>query len=34
MAWGALEARQRCLQEMILNIRAFESGTPRNCVNS
>ena len=33
-AWGALEARQRCLQEMILNIRAFESGTPRNCVNS
>ena len=33
MAWGALEARQRCLQEMILNIRAFENGTPRNCVN-
>ena len=34
MAWGALEARQRCLNEMILNIRAFESGAPRNCVNS
>ena len=34
MAWGALEARERCLREMILNIRAFENGTPRNCVNS
>lgn len=33
MAWGALEARQRCLREMIRNIRAFESGTPRNCVD-
>ena len=33
MAWGALEARERCLREMILNIRAFENGTPRNCVN-
>ena len=33
MAWGAYEARARCLEEIVLNIRAFQAGTPRNCVN-
>ena len=33
MAWGALEARVRCLDEIVLNIRAFQSGTPRSVVN-
>ena len=30
MAWGALEARQRCLNEIVLNIKAFYSGEHRN----
>lgn len=29
MAWGSVEARERCLREMILNIRAFERGEKR-----
>lgn len=29
MAWGAFEARERCLAEMIENIRAFERGERR-----
>ena len=34
MAWGAYEARCRCLQEMILNIRAFLKGERRCRVES
>ncbi len=30
MSWGALEARQRCLAEMMENIRAFTVGERRN----
>jgi glycerate dehydrogenase len=30
MAWGALEARQRCIHEMAENIKAFENGIARN----
>lgn len=30
MAWGALEARQRCINEMAENIRAFQVGEDRN----
>lgn len=30
MAWGAFEARERCLNEIILNIRAFLNGDRRN----
>ena len=33
MAWGAYEARVRCLDEMILNIRAFVNGERRNRVD-
>lgn len=33
MAWGAYEARVRCLDEMIANIRAFYAGNPRNVVS-
>lgn len=33
MAWGALEARERCVREMAENIRAFLRGEPRNVVN-
>ena len=33
MAWGSVEARQRCLQEIILNIKVFQSGVLRSCVN-
>ena len=29
MAWGAVEARERCLREMILNIKAFRAGERR-----
>ena len=29
MAWGALETRQRCLQEIMENIRAFTRGEKR-----
>lgn len=30
MAWGAVEARQRCINEMAENIRAFACGDSRN----
>ena len=33
MSWGAYEARARCLQEMILNMRAFFAGEMRNRVD-
>ena len=33
MAWGAYEARERCLREIVENIRAFQNGKMRNCVN-
>lgn len=32
MAWGSYEARNRCLNEIIENIRAFKSGVRRNAV--
>lgn len=32
MAWGAVEARQRALDEMAMNIRAFSKGEERNRV--
>ncbi len=32
MAWGALETRQRCLREIMENIRAFQKGEKRNRV--
>lgn len=33
MAWGAIEARSRCLDEIILNITAFLKGETRNRVD-
>lgn len=30
MAWGAFESRQRCMEEIVLNIKAFNSGEKRN----
>ena len=30
MAWGSYEARTRCLDEVILNIKAFNNGDTRN----
>ena len=33
MAWGACEARERCIREIVMNIRAFREGKLRNCVN-
>lgn len=33
MAWGAYEARVRCIREIAENIRAYKAGKPRNCVN-
>lgn len=33
MSWGAYEARARCLEEMILNMRAFFAGEERNRVD-
>lgn len=30
MAWGAYESRQRCMNEIILNIKAFNMGEKRN----
>jgi len=30
MAWGAYESRQRCMSEIILNIKAFYNGEKRN----
>lgn len=33
MSWGAAEARERCLREMILNMQAFFRGEARNRVD-
>lgn len=33
MSWGAYEARERCLDEVVKNIRAFEMGEKRNRVD-
>ena len=33
MSWGAVEARERCLREMILNMQAFFRGEIRNRVD-
>ncbi len=30
MAWGAYESRKRCLDEIVLNIKAFKNGEKRN----
>lgn len=30
MAWGAYESRQRCMEEIVLNIKAFNKGEKRN----
>ncbi|MBR2338049.1 MAG: hydroxyacid dehydrogenase [Clostridia bacterium] len=32
MAWGSVEARQRCLREIVENIRAYTAGSRRNRV--
>ena len=34
MAWGAYEARERCIREIADNIMAFRNGKLRNCVNA
>ena len=33
MAWASFEARDLCIDEVILNIKAFKNGSPRNSVN-
>ena len=33
MAWSAKEARERCIAEIVKNIRAFENGETRNRVD-
>lgn len=33
MAWGAYEARKRCIDEIVLNIQAFTEGARRNRVD-
>lgn len=33
LAWGAYEARERCIREIVMNIKAFQEGKPRNKVN-
>ncbi|MCR5656881.1 MAG: hydroxyacid dehydrogenase [Butyrivibrio sp.] len=33
MAWASVEARERCVHEVCLNIKAFEKGEVRNIVN-
>ena len=33
LAWGAYEARERCIREILMNILAFQQGKRRNCVN-
>ena len=33
MAWGAKEARERCMQEIIKNIEAYANGEIRNRVD-
>ncbi|MDD6102741.1 MAG: D-2-hydroxyacid dehydrogenase [Clostridiales bacterium] len=32
IGWGTVEARTRCVEEVILNIKAYFAGTPRNVV--
>lgn len=34
MGWASLESRRRLLQEIVFNIRAFQSGKKRNCIVS
>ena len=34
IAWGSRESRQRLIDDVVMNIRAFLTGTPRNVVNS
>lgn len=33
MAWGAFESRVRCLEEIVLNVKAFQCGNLRNRVD-
>jgi len=33
MAWGAIEARERCFNEMLLNMQAFLNGEERNRID-
>lgn len=33
LAWGSVEARTRCVEEVYLNIKAFQEGIDRNVVN-
>ena len=33
IAWASFEARDLCIDEVILNIKAFKNGSPRNSVN-
>jgi hypothetical protein len=33
MAWGTIEARERCFGEMILNMKAFFKGKIRNRID-
>ncbi|MBR5539596.1 MAG: hydroxyacid dehydrogenase [Clostridia bacterium] len=33
MAWGAIEARKRCLDEIVMNIKSFLNGEKRNRVD-
>ncbi len=33
MAWGAIEARERCFNEMLLNMQAFLDGVKRNRID-
>ena len=33
MAWGAIEARERCFNEMLLNMQAFLNGEKRNRID-
>jgi glycerate dehydrogenase len=32
IAWGTVEARKRCVDEVFLNIKAFQNGGKRNLV--
>lgn len=34
LAWGSVEARTRCVQEVIKNIESFQMGVDRNIVNA
>ena len=33
IGWGTAEARQRCVDETVENIKAYLKGTPRNLVS-